>query len=254
MTQVTREERLSGALATLAETLTSDYDVVQLLHTVVNECIELVDAQAAGLLLKNGHGDLELVASTSEAASFVEVMQLNGDAGPCVECARTGEQITVSDVEATSDDWVDFREASLAEGFHSSLGVPLRVHSEVIGAMGLYRTSTGDLSPADVAVAQALANLATVGILQERALRERGIIAEQLQRALDSRVLIEQAKGVLAASIDVDMEEAFRVLREHARTKNLNLHEVARGVVDRSMDIPGIAHRAGRGQEQPEEG
>lgn len=243
MTEVSREERLGGALATLAETLTSDYDVVQLLHTVMIECVDLVDAQAAGLLLKNAQGELELVASTSEAASFVEVMQLNGGDGPCVEAARTGATISIADLEEASGDWATFRDAALVEGFHSVHAVPLRIRSDVIGAMGLYRERRGDLNGAEAAVARALANLASIGILQERAIRESGMVTEQLQRALDSRVLIEQAKGVVAASADLDMEDAFRLLRAHARKNNLKLHTVARRVVDRSLVLDATGRR-----------
>lgn len=235
MSEIPREERLGGALATLAETLTSDYDVVQLLHTVMGECVDLIDAQAGGLLLKDAQGSLELVASTSEGVSFVEMMQLNAGDGPCVESARHGEPVSIADVEETSPDWAQFRDAAQAEGFHSVHAVPLRIRSDVIGAMGLYRTQRGDLSRADAAAARAFANLASIGIIQERAIRESGLVAEQLQRALDSRILIEQAKGVVAASIGVDMEEAFRLLREHARSSNLKLHTVAQGVVDRSL-------------------
>lgn len=237
MTEFPKEQRLAGALATLAETLTSDYDLVQLLHTVMGECIDLVDAQAGGLLLENPHGELELVASTSEGAGFVEVMQLNAGDGPCVECARTGDPVSIADIEETGGDWAQFREAALLEGFHSSYAVPLKIRSEVIGAMGLYRTGTGDLSPAEAGVARALADLASIGILQERALRERGMVAEQLQRVLDSRIFIEQAKGVVAASADVDMEEAFRMLRDHARAGDLKLHAVAELVVTRRLSL-----------------
>ncbi len=246
MTEVSMEERLGVALATLAETLTSDYDVVQLLHTVMGECVDLIDAQAGGLLLKNPQGRLELVASTSEGASFVEVMQLNAGDGPCVEAARTGAPVSIADVEDAGGDWAQFREAALAEGFHSAHAVPLRLRSDAIGAMGLYRNRRGDLNRADAAVAQALANLASIGIMQERAVRESGMVAEQLQRALDSRIVIEQAKGVIAASTGVEMEQAFRLLRDHARSSNLKLHIVASGVVDRSVVIDASQGRIAR--------
>lgn len=245
ITDASKEQRVAGALATLAGTLTSDYDLVQLLHTVLDECIDLVDAQAAGLLLENAHGELELVASTSEAAGFVEVMQLNAGDGPCIECARTGDQVSIADIEAAGGDWAQFREAALLEGFHSSYGVPLKIRSEVIGAIGLYRTETGDLSLAEVGVAQALADLASIGIVQERALRERGMVTEQLQRALDSRVFIEQAKGVVAATADVDMEEAFRMLREHAHSNDLKMHAVAELVVTRKLRLTQVDRARG---------
>lgn len=164
-------------------------------------------------------------------------MQLNAGDGPCVECVSTGEVVSVADVRVTGGRWPGFREAALLEGFQSAHAVPLRVRSDVIGSLGVLRTSTGPLAPEDAVVARALADIASIGILQERVLRESAIVAEQLQRALDSRVLIEQAKGVLAALHDLDMNEAFQVIRDHARRNNLNLHVVAQGVIDRSIDI-----------------
>lgn len=237
MTQTSKEGRLYEAFSSIAETLTSDYDVVQLLHTVMGECLELLDVQAGGLLLKNADGQLELVASTSEGASFVEVMQLNAGAGPCVECLQTGHPVSVLDVEQVNADWSQFQDAALQQGYHSAHAVPLRVRSETIGSIGLFRAGTGDLDRTDADVARTLASLASVGIMQERIVRDSTLVAEQLQRALDSRVVIEQAKGVLAATTDVDMDDAFRMLRSHARSSNRKLHDVAQAVVARTLRI-----------------
>lgn len=238
------EGRLAATLAVLAETLTSDYDVAQLLDTVMRECVGLLDVQASGLLLKNPKGQLELVASTSEAASFVEVMQLNAGDGPCVECARTGRVVSILDVEEARPEWAAFRSAALAHGFRSVHAVPLRVRDATVGSIGLFRARAGDLEAREVRAARALADLASIGIVQERAIREGSIVAEQLQRALDSRVLIEQAKGVLAASEHVDMDEAFRMLRAHARDGNRKLHDVAEAVVSRALRLGPSPSRA----------
>lgn len=237
MNAISREARLNAAFVSLAETLTSEYDVVELLHTLMGECIGLLDVQAGGLLLSNPRGELELVASTSEGAGFVEVMQLNAGAGPCVEAFRTGESVSVADVEASPPEWAQFRDAALLEGYRSCHAVPLRVRTVVIGAMGLFRTHPGELAPDDARIARALSDVASIGVLQERVLRESAIVEEQLQRALDSRVLIEQAKGVLAALHDLDMDQAFQMLRDHARRSNRRLHAVAQGVIDREEHI-----------------
>ncbi len=229
--------RLNATFLTLAETLTSDYDVADLLHTLMGECVQLLDVQAAGLLLGTARGGLELVASTSQQARFVEVMQLNAGEGPCVECCRTGEAIEIADVGLTGAEWQEFRAAALREGFRSVRAVPLRVRSEVIGSLGLFRTRVGALDPMEADVALALANLASIGILHERVVREGSMVADQLQRALDSRVLIEQAKGVLAALSDADMDEAFEMLRRHARSTSTSLRDVSQRVVDRTLDL-----------------
>ncbi|WP_347757409.1 GAF and ANTAR domain-containing protein [Agrococcus sp. ProA11] len=251
MRQMSREARLSESFAMIAHTLATDYDVVQLLHDVMGECIGLLDVQASGLLLKNAHGELELVASTSEAAAFVEIMQLNADAGPCVESLRTGETITLADVTQAPPAWEQFQAAALQHGFCAAHAVPLRAQADTIGAIGLFREQTGELSRADAAAAGALASLAALGILQERTMRSSSVVAAQLQRALDSRVIIEQAKGVLAASADVDIEEAFRILRRHARSSNRKLHEIAREVVARTLRLTASAAGAARSAAAP---
>lgn len=235
MTSTTSDRRLATAFVSLSETLTSDYDVVELLHQLVSECVDQLDIDGAGLLLKNRDGDLELVASTDDGTAFVEMMQLNAGDGPCLRCLQLGEEVSIADVAAVPPEWEGFQRAALEHGYLATHAIPLRVRSETIGSIGLFRSRVGDLSDRDATVARALANLGSIGILHERVAREGSVIAEQLQRALDSRVLVEQAKGVVAASLDVDVDEAFRLLRQHARHRNENLHAVSRAVVDRTL-------------------
>ncbi|HEY5222416.1 MAG TPA: GAF and ANTAR domain-containing protein [Microbacteriaceae bacterium] len=239
MSEISRETRLNAAFVKLADTLTDNFDIVDLLHTLMEECIDLLDTQAGGLMLADALGDLELVASTSERADFVEIMQLNAGAGPCVDCFSTGTAVAVADIDESATRWPEFRAAALQQGFHSVHATPLRLRGEIIGTMNLFGTSVGELSPTDAAVAQALADVATIGILQERIIRESGIVTEQLQRALDSRVLIEQAKGVLSETGSMEMGEAFAALRAYARNNNLSLRSVAEGVTGRTLDILG---------------
>lgn len=237
MTGARDDGRSLDAIATLAEALTSEYDLVEFLHTLLRECLSMLDVQAAGLLLVSARGDLELVASTSESVAFVEVMQLNAGDGPCISCVRTGAVLSIPDVEVAGGDWTAFREASRQQGYRSAHAVPLRIRSQVIGSLGLFRERSGALQDADARAASTLANIASIGILHERVLRESAVVTEQLQRALDSRVLVEQAKGVLAAQWDLDVEQAFRLLRDHARSNRLTIQVVARGVVDRSLEL-----------------
>lgn len=237
MNEVSRETKLNAAFVKLADTLTDDYDVVDLLHTLMEECIDLLDTQAGGLMLADALGNLELVASTNEQADFVEIMQLNAGTGPCIDCFSTGTAVGVADIDETATRWPEFRAAALKQGFHSVHATPLRLRGQIIGTMNLFGTSVGELSPSDAAVAQALADVATIGILQERIIHESGIVTEQLQRALDSRILIEQAKGVLSQTGSMEMGDAFAALRAYARNNNLSLRYVAEGVTNRTLDI-----------------
>lgn len=240
MGELTREARLNSAFVRLADTLVEDYDVIDLLHTLMEECIGIMDTQAGGLLLADRTGILELVASTSESADIVEVMQLAAGAGPRIESFTAGTTINIADVADTAARWPDFSAAALVQGFHSVHTTPLRLRGDIIGTLNLFGTQVGALSPEDSSAVRALADVATIGILQARLLQEKTLLAEQLQRALDTRILIEQAKGVLSEVGDVDMGAAFDAMRAYARDNNLPLHAVAEGVVDRSLHIPPV--------------
>jgi GAF domain-containing protein len=237
MASETRERRLTSAFVTLADTLVAGYDVVDLLQTLVDTCADLLDASAAGILLADRNGELAVVASTSEKSMLVETMQLSSGAGPCVECFTTGAAVTVGDIAELGDRWSGFGQAAMEQGFRSVHAVPLRLRGSVIGTLNLFHASPGALSEEDMSVAQGLADVATIGILQERAIREADIAKNQLQHALDSRVLIEQAKGVIAYTRDVDMDAAFRTLRDYSRSNNLNLRDVAERVVNRTLTL-----------------
>jgi GAF domain-containing protein len=235
MESVTREGRLAAAFVTLADTLVADYDVVELLQRLVDTCAELLEATAAGLLLTTESGELEVVASTSEQSRLVDLMQVRSGAGPSVQCRDTGRPVSVGEIAAAGDDWAEFRDEAIAQGFHSAHAFPLRLRGTVIGTLTLLRQTPGPFSPEDSSVAQGLADVATIGILHERALRESDVVQKQLQHALSSRVVIEQAKGVIAQVRGVDMADAFRLLREFARRNNRSLRDIAEAVVSRDL-------------------
>jgi transcriptional regulator with GAF, ATPase, and Fis domain len=237
MTEKTREQRINDAFVTVADTLVDEYDVIDLVHTLVEVCTTLLDVDAGGLLLADEGGELQLVASTSERADFVEIMQLAAGVGPCVDCFESGKAVAVGDIAEDGDQWPEFQAAAAQQGFLAVYATPLRLRGKVLGAMNLFSSTVGVLNAPDAAVAQALADVATIGILQERSIRETGIVSAQLQRALESRVLIEQAKGVLSAQGDMDVDVAFTTLRTYARSHNLTLRAVAEGVTTRTLDI-----------------
>lgn len=237
MIDATREDRLIETFATLADTLVAGYDVVDLLQTLVESCAGLFDIAAAGILLADGGGELEVVASTSEASRLVEVMQLSARAGPCVECFSTGAVVSVPDVEDSPPAWQRFRDSAREQGFAAVHAIPLRLRETTIGALNLLSTVPGPLRQQDVRAAQALADVATIGILQERTLRESNSVRDQLTNALASRVVIEQAKGVISHSRGLSMEESFVLLRNYARSNRLMLSQVAQRLVDQTLVI-----------------
>jgi GAF domain-containing protein len=235
-----RDSALAEAFVTLADTLVEDFDVVELLHRLVQACVDLLDATAAGLLLLDPRAQLRVVASSGEQAHLLEMFQLYSDEGPCLDCVRTGAPVSVDDLEAAEPRWPRFAPAARQAGFRSVRAVPLRLRSEVIGGLNLFHAGTVSLPPADLRIAQALADVATIGILQQRAIHRSSVLAEQLQTALNSRIVLEQAKGMLAEHGQVSMEVAFGCLRGFARDHNRKLGDVALALTEGRLELDGV--------------
>ncbi len=245
---VTRERQLSRAFVQMADTLVADYDVVELLQQLVDHCVDILDASAAGLLLSDQRGGLQVLASSSEEIRLIELIQLHAEQGPCLAAYTTGRPVLVPDLAVDAERWPEFARESQKQGFRSVHALPLRLRTETIGAMGLFGTKTGMLPDNDLAAAQALADVATIGILHQRITTQSELLTEQLQTALNSRIVIEQAKGVLAERGSVDMDEAFQILRTFARQRRIRLVDLARQVVADSSTLAvvikaGTAHR-----------
>lgn len=234
MSQNSRDQRIADAFVAVADTLVADFDMIDLLHTLVNQCVGLLDVDAGGLVLADDDGDLQLVASSSEQAHLVEIIQLSAGAGPCVDAFQTGQSITVANIAVEGDRWPVFQAAAFTQGFQAIFATPMRLRGQVIGALNLFSKDIGGPTVQDALIAQALADIATISILQERTVQDTQIVNEQLQRALQSRVLIEQAKGVLSAVGSLDMDQSFTAMRDYARKNRLPLRDVALQVAERS--------------------
>lgn len=231
------QQRLLETFVKLADTLIDEYDVVDLLQFLVDTCRDVLDTTAAGILLADARGELEVVASTSEASRLVEMMQLSAEQGPCIESFRSGRRVSVPDIEASKEEWWQFRGSALAQGFRSMDALPLRLRDATIGTLNLFRSTPGPAPEESILAAQAFADVATIGILHERTLRESSILSEQLQAALNSRIAIEQAKGVVSHTRGVSIDEAFTLMREYARSHSMGLSVVAARLVDRSLRL-----------------
>jgi GAF domain-containing protein len=230
------EAKLANVLVEMADTLVDDFDVIDFLHVLTERCVSLLGVSAAGLLLTDGQDTLQVVAASSERTRLLELFQLQADQGPCVDCFRTGAPVSVDDLP-TAGRWPQFTEAAAAAGFAAVHAVPMRLRREVIGALNFFDTSPGPLDADKLRIGQALADVATIGLLQERAIRRRDVVTGQLQTALNSRIVIEQAKGVLAERLRVPMHEAFTLLRSASRNTNRRLSDLAKAVVDGTEQI-----------------
>jgi GAF domain-containing protein len=227
-----RYERLASAFVGLADTLVADYDVIELAQQLIDSTMSLLPIAAAGLLLGDVNGELHVFASSSEQTRLLELLQVEANVGPCLEAYRSGHLVMAEDLDAAASRWPAFAERAAQYGFRAVTALPLRLRSERIGALNLFRAAVGPMEDADVAVAQALADVATIGILHQRILSRSEQVNQQLQTALNTRLIIEQAKGVLAERGTIDMDQAFNLLRGHARRTNRRLAELARAVVD----------------------
>lgn len=243
-----RERLVSRAFVELADTMVADYDIMELLNRLVTHSVRLLAADAAGIMLADARGELQTVAASSEDARFMELLQLQAGDGPCLECFRAVVRVGVADLARTTR-WPAFAAAARDRGaFRAVHALPLRLRGEAIGALNLFHRAPGAMPTADLELGQALADTATIGILSERAIRRGEILAEQLQTALNSRTIIEQAKGVLAQQAGLTMQEAFERLRRYARDRSMRLVEVARQVVARELDL---SHRASPSPQRP---
>ncbi len=226
-----REQALAESFVYLADTLVDDYDVMDLLDYLAAACVRVLGATAAGLLLVDQRGGLGLASSSDGDSRLLELYQLQRDQGPCLDCVRGRVAVSSPDLRADQERWPLFVPAALTAGFRSVVAVPMQLRAQTVGGLNLFSGPGAALGPAEQRLAQALADVATIGILQHRSAHRSSVLAEQLQHALNSRVVIEQAKGVLAERHNVGMSDAYAALRRQARDHNLKIADAASQVL-----------------------
>jgi transcriptional regulator with GAF, ATPase, and Fis domain len=235
----TMDERLAQTFVELADTLVGDFDLMEFLHMLTERCVELLEVDAAGLLLADGRGALQLVAASTEQARLAELFQIQNDEGPCLDCYRTGLPVIVRHLGTgkAAAQWPRFASAARKMGFAAVHAIPMRLRAETIGTLNLFGSAPEGLDQAVARAATALVDVATIGILQERATREQELISGQLQVALNSRVMIEQAKGILAERLQITPDQAFIALRRYSRDNNQPLTQLAGQVISGNISI-----------------
>lgn len=230
-----RERKVSELYVRLSDTLVRGYDVADFLQALVEGCKDVLEVDVVGVLLEKRDGELALSAASDEEMRTLEALELQTQSGPCYDAYTEHQQVVVEDLEACRDRWPEFVPKALDLGFRSGHGFPLRLRDETIGALNLYSATPGPLGVAKVHLAQSLADVATIGIISERTIRNAQVLNEQLQTALESRVIIEQAKGVLAERQDISTGEAFERIRRHSRTNHAPLRDVSHRVVHEGL-------------------
>lgn len=237
---VSASERIAEVFVEVSDTLVDDFDLIEFLQMVTVHATRLVPANAAGVVLSDDKGALQVMAASDERAQMLELFQAQSHEGPCQDCFRQGAPVVNADLSAASGRWPNFAPRAVIAGFRSVHAFPLRLRKQVIGALNLFGELPGKMQPDEVRLVQALADVATIGLLQERAIRQRGVLTEQLQAALDSRIAIEQAKGALAQIHGFSPDEAFVLMRTFCRNHQRRLGEVARAVIEEPHSVPDL--------------
>jgi GAF domain-containing protein len=231
----THERRIVATFVELADTLIEDFDVVEFFAMLTERVVELGIAAQAGILLADETGSLRFMAASDERTQLLELFQVQAREGPCQECFRTGTPVAVTHLDDERDRWPRFVPQALASGFVAVHAFPLRLRETVLGAMNLFHHEPGPIEPERLAVVQAMADVATIGLLQQRELQRAHTVEAQLQYALHSRVTIEQAKGIVFEQASVSMPDAFEMIRSYSRDTNAKLSDTARRIVEGSL-------------------
>ena len=233
-------DQLAEVFVEVADTLVDDFDVIEFLETLTRRTAEVSSAASAGLLLADAHGQLQYMAASAESVKLLELFQLQYQEGPCLDCFRTGTAVINTDLHDAAERWPLFAPRAVEAGFHSVHAFPLRHRQKVIGALNMFSSHTGLLEQGDVRIVQSLADIATIGLLQERSIRSAEVLTEQLQGALNSRITLEQAKGVLARTHGVDVNAAFELMRHYARRHHHRLTDIAQAIVTDPASHPDL--------------
>jgi GAF domain-containing protein len=231
-------EKLSNVFVEVADTLVDDFDLVDFLHNLTEHAATICDALAAGILLADQHNHLQYMAASTDQAKLVELFQIQNVEGPCLDCFNTGEPVINSDLSTAVDRWPEFTPRAMQAGFSSVHALPMRLRDQIIGTLNIFGDDTGRFDDADVRVVQALADVATIAILQERSVQRAETLTEQLQGALNSRITIEQAKGAISKLQNVDTDQAFALIRAYARSNRQRLGDVALAVLTDPNSVP----------------
>lgn len=233
-------DRLAQVFVEVADSLVADFDLIDFLHTVAAHAAELSGDAEVGLVLADEEGRLHHMGSSHQSALLLELVQVQDEQGPCRDCYVTGTPVFEVDLAGAMDRWPSFAPQAVAAGFGSVHAFPMRLRDRVIGALNVFGREPRSLSAEAVGVVQALADVATIALIQEQAIARADVLNEQLQAALNSRIAVEQAKGAVAAVLGVDVARAFDLMRRHARSARIPLTDYAHdllGSPDRIQEL-----------------
>lgn len=225
-------EELCGVFVEVSDTLVADFGLLDFLYHLSEHAARICEASAVGILLADETGTLHYAAASTEQVQLVELFQIQHFQGPCFDCFQHGEPVVNADLATAAARWPEFAPLAVEAGFRSVHAIPMRLRGQIIGTVNIFHSNVGHFEIADILVVQALADVATIAILQARSVHRAEILSKQLQEALNSRIMIEQAKGALSRLRGVDTDQAFVLMRTYAREHRRRLENVAQAVVD----------------------
>lgn len=232
---MTRQDQLARTFVTLADTLVDDFDVIDFLQILAERCVDLVDVSAAGIMLIDNEGTLRHVACSDERMRLVELFELQVQEGPCYDAYEQRSAVLCRNPEDALVRWPRFAPNAIEHGFAAVAGVPMRLRDQAIGALNVFSLAPDVLEDDELQLIQALADVATIGLLQQRAIQDAATLTTQLQGALESRIVIEQAKGIIAEQAEISVDEAFTRLRDYTRAHNrllsVTAHDIVAGLI-----------------------
>jgi GAF domain-containing protein len=234
---LSREAQLSSLLVRLADTLSEDIDLVELMTVLAEGTVSILAVDEAGVVLADPRGSLRVVASSSERMRDLELYEMQNQDGPCLECFSRGEAVLNVHLDANGDDrWPHFGPRARQVGYRVVHAFPIRHRATTIGMVNAFATGGADLTPDEIQVGEAMAQMAAIGLLHQRAVLDRQTVIEQLEHALDARVTVEQAKGVLSERLGTSLLDAYGLLRNYARRNATPVTSVAAAVLTRELN------------------
>jgi GAF domain-containing protein len=234
-------ERLAKVFVEVSDSLVDDFDLIDFLQMLAQRTAELAAASVVGIVLTDQQGNLQFMAASQEDARLLELFQLQNDEGPCLDAFHAMEPVVNTDLSQATNRWPRFAPHATAAGYVTVHAFPLRLRAQAIGALNIFGSDDETaLSDEDIAIVQSLADMASIALLQERAIRRGELLTEQLQGALNSRIIIEQAKGAVAQARGISVDEAFSAIRSYARSHNLRLSDIAHTIVTAPVSLPAL--------------
>ncbi len=231
------QRALLEAYESFGRALLRPYEIGDVLYRLTDQVVEVLDIDGSGVCLAPNGGGLQLLSATDHHVAAIEDTQLTAGTGPILSAYETGEQVRVDDL-VDANDWPEFTRFAVDRGMRAVASLPMPVDERRIGALDLFRAEAHVWTDEEMQAAQGLANMASAYVLNHQALSESRTLAGQLQTALDSRIIVEQAKGLLAGRHGLTPNDAFGRLRQYARARGDRLHDVCRHVVEGTLDLP----------------